>query len=86
LLPQQRFLSHSLTGPAHWELITRGDNTRDWRARRGRGPLADTRRPAGRAAAIAAAIRTAHHSGAEVPRARPPHTWDGMQLLGAPDW
>jgi hypothetical protein len=52
--------------PAHWELISRGDNTRDWRARRHSGPLADVRGPAGRAAAIRDAILTAQTAGADV--------------------
>lgn len=50
--------------PAHWERIGSGDNTRDYLARRGGGPLADTRGPHGRAVALRDAVKAALAAGA----------------------
>lgn len=49
----------SCQNPAHWRLGTVASNAADFIARRGHGPLADSRGPAGRARAIAAAINAA---------------------------
>lgn len=54
--------------PAHWRLDDVAGNSADYQARRHRadGPLADTRGPAGRARAIATAIKTAIRDGTDV--------------------
>lgn len=59
---------YSCQNPAHWRLDDAAGNLKDYLARRGQpgGPLADSRGPAGRARAIAAAIRAAIAQGADV--------------------
>jgi hypothetical protein len=59
---------YSCQNPAHWRLDDVAGNSADYQARRYRpgGPLADTRGPARRARAIAAAIRAAVDQGADV--------------------
>ena len=54
----------SCQNPAHWKLGTTASNAAEYIARRGRGPLADSRGPAGRARAIAAAINAASKAAA----------------------
>jgi hypothetical protein len=54
----------SCHNPAHWRPADVASNTAEYAARRHAGPLADQRGPAGRARAIAAAIRTALRAGA----------------------
>ena len=57
----------SCQNPACWRLDDASGNLADYLARRDRpGPLTDTRGPAGRARAIAAAIKAARASGADV--------------------
>ena len=55
----------SCQNPAHWRLGTAADNAAEYIARRGRGPLADSRGPAGRARAIRDAIKTARAQAAD---------------------
>jgi hypothetical protein len=49
----------SCENPAHWRPGSTADNAAEYIARRGRGPLADNRGPAGRARAIRDAIKAA---------------------------
>jgi hypothetical protein len=54
----------SCHNPAHWRPADVASNTAEYAARRHGGPLADQRGPAGRARAIATAIRSALRAGA----------------------
>jgi hypothetical protein len=54
----------SCHNPGHWELIPGEQNTADYHARRGTGPLADCRGPQHRAEALRDAITSAIAAGA----------------------
>lgn len=66
--PETALIAHrcdeaSCHNPAHWRAADVASNTAEYAARRHGGPLADQRGPAGRARAIAAAIRGALRAG-----------------------